>query len=1004
MNKSCSVWRTIGVICCLLLILFLSTTLLAQAPIHYGDQNRAVLEKLQNIPSRLQHAVTEQQAGLVAKVWLHLCPDLGENDYSIDSILPIYDTPASRVLGFVAHLKPRGFVIIAADNEIRPVVAFSEINNFSLDESPDNIALAMLRVGLSLKLAALEADVVMTFERTRARQLWQDFFARIDINGTIVQDGNSTTADGWDVEAGPFVTSRWSQSTAWGNAVWNYYTPPYGAGNANNYVCGCVATAMAQLINYYEWPITGTGSHTYTWSDGSYTQDLSADYGATTYDWTNTLDNYYTSTTLAQRQAAGLLTFHCGVAVEMQYGAGGSGAYTSDVASALSDYFRTCGRWKDNDGSTFYDQLYATIINQRPGELSIRDNTAGAGHAIVVDGVRHNIGETKYYHLNFGWGGTADGWYDIANSFAAGGYNWDEVTGVVMDVIPSPDLIDPGTTIASTSYNVTWQVASLQNADKYELQHSFYPSTLATFFDGAEDGFDNWTASMTGFWSQSSYRKKTGDYAFQGKILKDGVWQTTSKMTLDSNVKLDATSTITYSWGTYYAYTPYLYVEISSDGASWSQLRAHQDTNNSLTWYDETISSAELSAYAGKAIQIRFTMQGNSTYGFAEAGFYVDDLTINNCMIPDGWTTVNENILSESCQVTVAGDGDYAYRVRAYADGDWRCWSDIEDVTVLQPPTTQATDITCTEPGEGQLCLNWARGNGDGNIVFMRPGSTGQAAPVDNVYYAADAEFGQGDQIGSSGWYCVYNGSGTTVTVSGLASSSEYRIHVCEYNLGSIIYNSNSSSGNPVTAQGPIAVELISFIACYADGQILVEWTTVSEIDIAGFNILVSDKQDGSYGKLNKTLVKSKGYATSGFTYRFIDNTELKTKRWYKLETVNLDGSCDISDPVAVSNSSDVGQEFRPKQFALFQNYPNPFNPETTIRYDLPAALDVTLVIYDLSGHVVRTLVHGERPAGAHSLLWDGRNDAGLAASSGLYLYRIQAGEFRQVRKMTFLK
>lgn len=90
--------------------------------------------------------------------------------------------------------------------------------------------------------------------------------------------------------------------------------------------------------------------------------------------------------------------------------------------------------------------------------------------------------------------------------------------------------------------------------------------------------------------------------------------------------------------------------------------------------------------------------------------------------------------------------------------------------------------------------------------------------------------------------------------------------------------------------------------------------------------------------------------------------------------------------------------------FRLEQNYPNPFNPQTTIRYDLSESSEVTLVIYDMQGRVVRSLVNSNKSGGAHQVIWDGRSDAGFAAASGLYLCRMDAGEFSQVRKVTFIK
>jgi len=93
-----------------------------------------------------------------------------------------------------------------------------------------------------------------------------------------------------------------------------------------------------------------------------------------------------------------------------------------------------------------------------------------------------------------------------------------------------------------------------------------------------------------------------------------------------------------------------------------------------------------------------------------------------------------------------------------------------------------------------------------------------------------------------------------------------------------------------------------------------------------------------------------------------------------------------------------------PRKNALLAAYPNPFNPETTIRYELASREHVSLRVYDVSGAVVRTLVNGDKPAGSYSLTWNGRDDNGNAVSSGVYFYRITAGSFSDVRKMTLVK
>lgn len=93
-----------------------------------------------------------------------------------------------------------------------------------------------------------------------------------------------------------------------------------------------------------------------------------------------------------------------------------------------------------------------------------------------------------------------------------------------------------------------------------------------------------------------------------------------------------------------------------------------------------------------------------------------------------------------------------------------------------------------------------------------------------------------------------------------------------------------------------------------------------------------------------------------------------------------------------------------PTTYALELNYPNPFNPSTTIRYQIPNQSNVNLDIYNLQGQKIRTLVAKEQKAGYYNVVWDGRNEAGQTVSSGVYLYRVQAGSFVASHKMLMIK
>lgn len=108
---------------------------------------------------------------------------------------------------------------------------------------------------------------------------------------------------------------------------------------------------------------------------------------------------------------------------------------------------------------------------------------------------------------------------------------------------------------------------------------------------------------------------------------------------------------------------------------------------------------------------------------------------------------------------------------------------------------------------------------------------------------------------------------------------------------------------------------------------------------------------------------------------------------------------------VVVTNSSAIMKDNEiPTDFQVQQNYPNPFNPETRIRYQIPVSAYVSMEIYNINGQKIRALVNKEQPAGYHSAIWDGRNDAGMAVSAGLYFMQVRAGEYVETIKMSLLK
>jgi hypothetical protein len=136
-----------------------------------------------------------------------------------------------------------------------------------------------------------------------------------------------------------------------------------------------------------------------------------------------------------------------------------------------------------------------------------------------------------------------------------------------------------------------------------------------------------------------------------------------------------------------------------------------------------------------------------------------------------------------------------------------------------------------------------------------------------------------------------------------------------------------------------------------------------------------------------------------------VKGNDLSSIKITKATLVDLDAR-----PLALKLSGELNLEAaresdsRPKRFSLSQNYPNPFNPRTNIRFGLPQDAHVTLTIYNVLGQKVATLVDEPQSAGFKAVWWNGKDAEGDEASSGVYFYRLTAGEFSEVKKMLLVK
>ncbi|NOZ60130.1 MAG: T9SS type A sorting domain-containing protein [Calditrichaeota bacterium] len=195
--------------------------------------------------------------------------------------------------------------------------------------------------------------------------------------------------------------------------------------------------------------------------------------------------------------------------------------------------------------------------------------------------------------------------------------------------------------------------------------------------------------------------------------------------------------------------------------------------------------------------------------------------------------------------------------------------------------------------------------------------------------------------------------------------------------------------------------EIANLRAETGSSNIVLNWTNPNDTDFCGIVI-----RCGTTNYPESPVSGELIYDGNGTTATH--NVSTETNLYYTAFTYDSNGNYSNGVNLLIQGTTGVQNDDAaklPAHFELNQNYPNPFNPETTIRFQLPVSSNVTLKIYDLLGNEICTLIDGDKVAGVHSAIWDGKNNSGQKVASGIYFYQIKAGnQFSQTRRMLFLK
>ena len=323
-------------------------------------------------------------------------------------------------VAFYVFNTEKGFVIVAANDIAIPILAYSDEGHFDAENMP-----VQMSDYLKNFVGQIQYDVDNQFVADEfTKQQWE-----MVVETGFLKDQRGATA----VE--PLLTSRWNQ-----NYPYNRFCPDAPGGPGNHAYAGCVATAMAQIMRYWGFPETGQGAHG------------GVNFGNTTYQWSQMLDAIPNDPDISEIRPIATLIWHCGVAVDMQYSAQGSGADVNDVPNAMVSYFKYSDEmvheYKECQGDVYYSddewiaKIKACLDLHRPLLYGAADDNIGMGHAFVCDGYDSN----NLLHFNWGWSGTGNAYYAIGalNVTSATGYDYyfNTCNSAIFNIYPEYDTVD----------------------------------------------------------------------------------------------------------------------------------------------------------------------------------------------------------------------------------------------------------------------------------------------------------------------------------------------------------------------------------------------------------------------------------------------------------------------------------------------------------------------------------------------------------------------------------
>ncbi|MBS3802174.1 MAG: C10 family peptidase [Candidatus Thermoplasmatota archaeon] len=350
------------------------------------------------------------------------------NKYSLETIIAYYDQIDHRSLFYVVTLKPTGFMIITSNYMLPPIIGYSFTSSFNQNSDEHDMFIEFITTDLKQR--------IHSSEKTIHKREWNKVLSNsLSVHSTTVSEqwppkGYSST-EGW-------IETQWHQDSPYNDLC------PIDLESNTRGVAGCPAVAIAQILNYHQ-TINGvffndTDDYTHNYGQRFRIDDDYQEYGFPSFPELNTyletIQTHFNQNILLTDVDKAALIFACGTAATQVYSPQGSGTFGVSQAHEAYQKFN-CEQIEllTSEDEEIYDYIIQNVKIGLPVHLAIVNEAWNAGHNLIIDG--YNTDDC--YHLNFGWGGSFDGWYDLPDELP---YELTFIEGVIVDILVPMDAAD----------------------------------------------------------------------------------------------------------------------------------------------------------------------------------------------------------------------------------------------------------------------------------------------------------------------------------------------------------------------------------------------------------------------------------------------------------------------------------------------------------------------------------------------------------------------------------